>query len=1198
MKSHKTSKYLTSRALLGATAFTIGLATQPAWSGVISYNFSENATNQVLDNTTPKGPLNTTFWNDSNAEGAGGTGTESGLVDENGTATSAAISWNSSNTWSNGSGVGSENARIVVGYLDDGGTGVSVNLTNIPYAKYNVYGIVGSDQSADNYTTVDFNVNGQWAFPTVTQQLVNTGSLGAAGNTTVMAATVAAPGALAGSSDPAYTTTAGQIIKVPHSAALSPAGPFTIEAWLKPEFANGAGALTCALGNVNVADPRSGWLLYQSDTGWNFRTYNQNGTATAVSITTGPAPVAGTWYHVVATWNGSVANVYVDGVAGTPSPATTFVPSQTADFHMGSRSDGAFVWNGSIDEVAFYGSALSPATIASHHSNGTNAGRSTPYATLVQASNPIGYWTGNQTPVTGAGSAPAFSNWGAAGEQWVRINPATAQRGNYWKVNGVTGSTLTIQSQARQGANRGSLSAVIVEEFFVPDKLVRTGVDTFAEVALGAGLTSEFRPGTDQATVTTADALSVAATHNISIIPEVDTAAGTYKLIDYDGSIGGAGYAGLALTPIGNSRYGATLVNNTAGSSVDLVFTPAEAIVWTGGSGIWNTAGATNWKTEGAGTPTTYQPYDTLKFDDMASTGDITISGGAKTPLAMEFTNSTRDYKISGDPITGATGLLKQGTGLLTLTNENTFTGEILVVEGKLKVGDGTTGSISPAASPFIASGAELELALTSGVTFPNDVTNEGSTYLTGAGEATISGTLSGGGFFQIDRSAPVTMSGSGYEGAILVKSGSSLIASGGSWATSFFGAGSRAVTLESGASMETGVHSLGGLGAAFNQPTITLEEGSTWTMLAEQYLDAGNLGLFGGTVEIQTNDLRLFAGVLAAGASTTGSTITGGSINLFGDVTLSVDDGSAADDFTIASNIVQNGENRALTKLGGGTLVFNGTASHLGVTTITEGTLKGTGTLAGPLILENGTTFIPGGTAIGTFGAGSATISGTVVMGYDGAAPQPTDKVSVAGALDVTGGTLSLAPTGAALTGTVYPLFEASSVTGTFASVSGTPVGYNLTYQAGGIFLLKSGANPYMDWATGAPYNLSGSNALATADPDSDGIPNAIEFVIGGNPTSPGDRDLLPIGTVENDHFVFNFPRSDDSVLYGPTVEYGSDLDGWTNAVAGTPAATPVIIETVENGFEPGIDAITVKVPRALATGDKLFARLKVTVP
>ena len=51
--------------------------------------------------------------------------------------------------------------KMAVGYLDDGGSGISITVTNIPYAQYRVYGLLSSDQGGGStYVTLDFQVNG------------------------------------------------------------------------------------------------------------------------------------------------------------------------------------------------------------------------------------------------------------------------------------------------------------------------------------------------------------------------------------------------------------------------------------------------------------------------------------------------------------------------------------------------------------------------------------------------------------------------------------------------------------------------------------------------------------------------------------------------------------------------------------------------------------------------------------------------------------------------------------------------------------------------------------------------------------------------------------------------------------------------------------------------------------------------------
>lgn len=133
------------------------------WSAVsadiISINFN-NTTDPswTLGPSAIAGPVGSINWNNTSTA----SGFQSGLLDVHGNVTSASISWSSSNTWANGDNNGSPDRILLHPYLDDGGGGLSINVFNIPFALYRVYGIVSSDQNSNNntYTTSDFLVNG------------------------------------------------------------------------------------------------------------------------------------------------------------------------------------------------------------------------------------------------------------------------------------------------------------------------------------------------------------------------------------------------------------------------------------------------------------------------------------------------------------------------------------------------------------------------------------------------------------------------------------------------------------------------------------------------------------------------------------------------------------------------------------------------------------------------------------------------------------------------------------------------------------------------------------------------------------------------------------------------------------------------------------------------------------------------------
>ena len=155
---------------------------------------------------------------------------------------------------------------------------------------------------------------------------------------------------------------------VPYTPNHNPTGPFSIEFWVKP---NVSGNISRAvLGTQNRNTGRAGWAVYQ---GFNVNGWEAHlGYAETVLFIQGrTAPVAGRWDHVVVTWDGNtMAHIYVNGVDDTAS-ATVNGPHRnnlSQPLEIGSRFNGSVPYNGTIDEVAFYQSTLTPDQIRQHWS--------------------------------------------------------------------------------------------------------------------------------------------------------------------------------------------------------------------------------------------------------------------------------------------------------------------------------------------------------------------------------------------------------------------------------------------------------------------------------------------------------------------------------------------------------------------------------------------------------------------------------------------------------------------------------------------------------------------------------------------------------------------------------------------------------------------------------------------------------------
>lgn len=77
----------------------------------------------------------------------------------------------------------------------------------------------------------------------------------------------------------------------------------------------------------------------------------------------------GLWHHVVWTFSGATATVYVDGVLDA-SGAQVFAAPVSG---VASISAASGFWNGSLDDIAIYPRALTPAEISAHYTLGTTA---------------------------------------------------------------------------------------------------------------------------------------------------------------------------------------------------------------------------------------------------------------------------------------------------------------------------------------------------------------------------------------------------------------------------------------------------------------------------------------------------------------------------------------------------------------------------------------------------------------------------------------------------------------------------------------------------------------------------------------------------------------------------------------------------------------------------------------------------------
>jgi hypothetical protein len=244
----------------------------------------------------------------------------------------------------------------------------------------------------------------------------NTGSLGAAASGINADSVSSGPGAVSAGDDSSavYTGATGSNTIVAFNPALNPpaASPFTVEFWARPTASDNDDA---PVSNRVAAGDRSGWVFFQraAATGWNFRMYSGAGSALGWDLTGGTSNLD-EWSHVVATWNGSAAELYVNGaladVSNDPGASGIYNASTAANFIVASSDTGS-PFTGSVDEVAFYDRVLTPAQILGHFTT-ASAGGPGAYHSLARADGALLQLSNNQIPEP---SALALLSAAAAG---------------------------------------------------------------------------------------------------------------------------------------------------------------------------------------------------------------------------------------------------------------------------------------------------------------------------------------------------------------------------------------------------------------------------------------------------------------------------------------------------------------------------------------------------------------------------------------------------------------------------------------------------------------------------------------------------------------------------------------------------------------------------------------------------------------
>ncbi|MCW1925772.1 autotransporter-associated beta strand repeat-containing protein [Luteolibacter arcticus] len=813
----------------------------------------------------------------------------------------------------------------------------------------------------------------------------------------------------------------------------------------------------------------------------------------------------------------------------------------------------------------------------------------------------------------------------------------------------LTGATTVEGGTLRIAGDLGSSPVTVQSGATVAAGAVATPGSSFVKsLTLAGGSTSTFRVGSayDQIVLNDTNALTVSGPHVITPVAGAGLNPGDkIPIIDYLGTF--SGFANLSLTP--GTRF--TLVHNVGETNIELEYT-GGTLTWKGGNGTWDLNTTANW-TIGAAT-TTFLAGDTVLFDDSATTGSVTLAE-TLSPNGLTIDNDTLAYTLSGGTIAGGGTFTKQGPGTATVSSETSYTGATFIDEGTLTFGDGATSGQIGSGAVSLFTGATLRINrsdLLDYKTSPRlrNVSGDGNIVIDGGGIvfsypgsgigfsegnswAGFSGTLTvknGSEFRTIRNGATAMGTGSVVLGDATTSGKLGQIEGNWTWTNNITLAGpdnriiNRSVTTPPRALKLQGVLSGSG-GLTFEDAAATMTSNQTGFILTGANTLSGTINIPAG-VPVRVGGIPGNTDVSQAGADAFG---TLGSATVANEGALSF---SRTDAHTVGNTI--SGAGQVFIGLTTGTtaqtVTYTGTKSYSGTTTVRNGTLLvNTALPASPVVVETAGTL--GGN--GALGA-TATVSGTIAPGngvgtlvstagvalengahiawqvadWNGSAGSGYDTLNAASitvnAVAGTPAVVVISPASLVNFTEVPKTFTLATTSGGVSGLDADEITVDATAFAGtgtwavstsGNLLQLSytpgGGDTYGDWEQ--DNGIAGAGA--ETDSDADGIPNGIEFVIGGDPSNSPSNALLPTLSVNATHLIFVFRRTEDSEAFDPFVQYGSTLTGWTPAQDGS---NGVEIDEDPNFYPNNTDRVTVTIPRPPASTGKLFARLKVEIP
>ncbi len=597
---------------------------------------------------------------------------------------------------------------------------------------------------------------------------------------------------------------------------------------------------------------------------------------------------------------------------------------------------------------------------------------------------------------------------------------------------------------------------------------------------------------------------------NISLTLNGSKPNGTYRLINYSGTIQGGG--SFTLTPPTGSSETFVLTNSAPGA-IDLIVSGAVVhnLTWAGDgtANNWDTTSA-NW----TGDANKFSPGDNVTFNDTGSSSPFIHFVLNVAPGSMTVSNTAKQYTIGDDStsfgIITPGSLTKLGTNELDFfTAGNNISGPIDIRSGILSIGIG--GSDGSLGTGSITNNGILQVNLDGGaVALNSPISGSGSLNVTDSGGSS---------------GATVTIGGNGhnsYTGLTTI----------GQYCQLNIATSNALGSANSGTIVQSG----GRLGVASVVGAMTVAEPVTIN-------GPGLTGPFGALYVNNPANNVTWAGPITVASDSTIRGVNNSRMNfsntVFGNnVALTCDagdpgavGGSDASTTIFFENSVSLGGSGSMTLGGVGTVILDGATNVWGgFTAVNSGTLRvggtldggnvtiggggtnfatlaGTGTILNPVTVASGNLLFPGSftTPIGTL-----TVSNSVTLGSGSTnlfeldrASSPNSSRLVANSILI-GGTMRVVNIGAPLQANdAFTLFSGGSISGSFSAtnlpaLSSTNLSWDTSLLASGIIKVVSTVPPT---PTNTPPVINGTNFVFGTAPTEIGFNYVLQSTPALNP-------------------------------------------------------------------------------------------------